>query len=73
MENETHGGNFPWPPPELLKGEEVYKVESILKHRQRGRGYQYLIKWKGYLINDATWEAKTAFSDDGNMLVAYKD
>ena len=73
IENKIHGANFPWPPPELFEGEEVYEVESILKHRQRGRGYQYLIKWKGYLINDAMWEAKTAFSDDGNMLVAYKD
>ena len=73
IKNEIHGANFPWPPPELLEGEEVYEVESILKHRWRGRGYQYLIKWKGYPINNATWEAKTAFSDDGNMLVTYKN
>ena len=32
IENETHGANFPQPPPELLEGEEVYKVESITKH-----------------------------------------
>ena len=73
IKNEIHGANFPRPPPELLEGEEVYEVELILKHRQRGRGYQYPIKWKKYLINDAMWEAKTAFSDDGNMLVTYKD
>ena len=34
IENETHGANFPQPPPELLEGEEVYKVESIIRHRQ---------------------------------------
>ena len=38
IENKTHGANFPRPPPELLKGEEVYEVESIIKHRRRGRG-----------------------------------
>ena len=38
IENEIHGANFPWPPPELLEGEEVYEVESIIKHRRRGRG-----------------------------------
>src|ERR1700678_4103413 len=45
-ENEVHGGNFPRPLPELLEGEEVYEVESIIKHRRRGRGYQYYINGK---------------------------
>ena len=40
IENEIHGNNYPRPPPELLEGEEVYEVETILKHRRRGRGYQ---------------------------------
>ena len=73
IKNETHGANFPQPPPELLEGEEVYEVESIIRHRRQGHGYQYLLKWKGYLITDATWESESAFSDDGDMLTAYKD
>ena len=73
IENKTHGANFPQSPPELLGGEEVYKVESIIRHQWRGQGYQYLVKWKGYLITDATWENKSAFSNDGDMLSAYKD
>ena len=73
VENETHSANFPQPPPELLEGEEVYEVESIIKHRRRGWGYQYLLKWKGYLLTDAMWESESAFSNDGNMLAAYKD
>jgi hypothetical protein len=72
LENEIYGNNYPRPPPELLEGEEVYKVENILKHRRRGRGYQYYIKWEGYPISEATWEAESAFSDDGNMLEQYK-
>ena len=71
-ENKVHGGNFPRPLPELLEGEEVYEVESIIKHRRRGRGYQYYTKWKGYPITEATWENKSAFSDDRNMLQQYK-
>ena len=73
IENETHGANFPRPPPELLGGEEVYEVESIIKHRRQGQEYQYLLKWKGYPITDATWESESAFSDDSNMLATYKD
>ena len=72
IENETHGGNFPRPIPELIEGEEVYEVDSIIKHRRRVRGYQYYIKWKGYPITKATWENETAFSDDGDMLEQYK-
>ena len=72
IKNETHGGNFPRPIPELIEGEEVYEVDSIIKHRRRGRGYQYYIKWKGYPITEATWENETAFSDDGDMLEQYK-
>ena len=37
-ENETYGQNFPEPPPELVEGEEVYEIETILNHRKRGRG-----------------------------------
>ena len=72
IENGTHGANFSRPPPDLTEGEEVYKVEIIIKHCQRGKGYQYLLKWKGYPINQATWENEMAFSEDGNMLEAYK-
>ena len=73
IKNEIYGNNYPRPLPELLEGEEVYEVETILKHRRRGRGYQYYVKWKGYPITEATWESETAFSDDGNMLQNYKD
>ena len=38
-ENSVHGENFAEPPPELVEGEEVYEVETILNHRKRGWGY----------------------------------
>jgi len=71
-ETETYGDNFTNPPPELVEGEEVYEVETILNHRKRGRGYQYYIKWKGYPISDASWEPEQVFSDDGDTLTRYK-
>jgi Integrase zinc binding domain/Chromo (CHRromatin Organisation MOdifier) domain len=72
IETEVHGENFSRPIPDILNGEEVYNVETILKHRKRGWSYQYLIKWEGYPISEASWEPETAFSDDGNLLSTYK-
>ena len=31
-ETKVYGANYPRPPPEIEGGEEVYEVESILKH-----------------------------------------
>jgi hypothetical protein len=39
IDNKVYGNNYPRPLPELLEGEEVYEVETILRHRRRGRGY----------------------------------
>jgi hypothetical protein len=61
------------PLPKLLEDEEVYEVETILKHQRRGRGYQYYVKWKGYPITKATWEHASAFSTNGDMLKEYQD
>ena len=35
-ETDVYGANFPRPPPNVIKGEEVYEVERILKHQKRG-------------------------------------
>ena len=72
QENKVYGENFATPFPDIIDGEEVYQVETILKHRRRGRGYQYLIKWEGYPITEASWEPESAFSDDGDLLDKYK-
>jgi hypothetical protein len=46
------------PPPDLVQGEAEYEVEAVINHRHQGRNraLQYLLKWKGYLDADNTWE-----------------
>ena len=58
QETAAHGPNFSQPPPDLINGEEEYKVECIVNHQRHGqsRQLQYLIKWKGYPKSDNTWE-----------------
>ena len=55
-----------------MEGEEVYVDKQILKHRGRGRGYQYYILSKGYPITEALWELELVFSTNGNTLALYK-
>jgi hypothetical protein len=44
------------PAPQIIRGEEEYKVEEIINHRKCGQGYQYLVKWKNYPLNEHMWE-----------------
>ena len=37
QENKTYGKNFSLPPLEIIGREEVYQVETILRHRKRGQ------------------------------------
>ena len=44
------------PDPIEVEGHDEYEVEHVLDSRIN-RGYiQYLVKWKGYDVSDATWE-----------------
>ena len=54
-------------PVPAVEGEE-YHVESILKHRKRGRGFQFLTLWKGYPTHDAEWlPTKNFIGWDGSI------
>jgi hypothetical protein len=55
-ETDAHGSNFTRPPPDLVDGNEEYKVEDVIGHRRYWDRLQYLVKWKGYPSADNTWE-----------------
>ena len=71
--NEVYGENYIRPPPDIEDREEVYEVEQILKHRKRGRGYEYLVKWAGYPITETSWEPKLSFTGATEILQEYQE
>lgn len=38
-----------------VDGEDEWFVEKILDRRKRGRGWQYLVRWRGYGPGDDSW------------------
>ena len=42
-------------PVMLPNGQEEHIIERILDERRRGRGWQYLMRWKGYGLGDDEW------------------
>jgi hypothetical protein len=65
--------NFFWPPPDLIRGEEEYEVESIHSHCYFGQNkkLQYLIQWKGYPKSNNTWEPADSIHTP-DLVKAYK-
>ena len=53
-------------------GEEEFEVDSIINRRRRGRGWQYLVRWKGYGPGADTWLPGAAV-DDLKALDEYLD
>ena len=72
-ENKIYGENYPQPLPDVKNGEEVYKVEQVLKHRRRGQGYEYLVRWAGYPITKTSWEPKSSFTGAAEILQEYQE
>ena len=45
------------------EGVEEYEVEEIIDHQRRGRGYRFLVRWKGYGPGDDSWLSGTQCRD----------
>jgi hypothetical protein len=61
------------PPPECTDpaGDEVYEVERVLAQRGSSRRPEYLIKWKGYPNEDASWVSGSAL-DCSDLLAEFR-
>lgn len=71
QETVAHGPNFKELPPDLVEGEEEYKVEEIRDKRKQGRGHQYLVHWKGYPNSSDEWVTRTNLTNAKELVEAY--
>ena len=46
------------PKPVIIKGEEEFKVEKILNKRTIRGKEKFLVRWKGYMMEENTWESR---------------
>jgi hypothetical protein len=49
-----------------IKTDDVYKIETILKKRKKGRKVQYLVKWLGYPESFNSWIFKQDLQKRGS-------
>ena len=71
-ENTVHGPNFPKPPPDLITGEEEYKIDRILRHYGISQNRSFLIRWKGYSAEEDSWIPEANLSHATKALQEYK-
>jgi len=58
------------PPPVEIQGEMEYEVEKILSKRKRYGKVEYLVRWRGYMAEEDTWEKE---GNLGNTREAVED
>ena len=71
-ETPEHGPNFSNPPPDLIRGEEKYKIDKILSHCGIWGWSQYLVSWKGYSAAGNMWEPEENLQHTQTLLKTYK-
>jgi hypothetical protein len=62
------------PPPDVIEadGTTLWEVESVLASRGRGARLQYLVRWKGYPLWEASWESYKALRSAPDAVAAFE-
>ena len=60
--------------PIIIDGEPEFLIERILNKRTHRRRVQYLVKWSGYPLSEASWEPRASLADSApSMLQEFED
>ena len=61
------------PPPDLIDGEEEYKIKKIIRHHGPPSSRSFLIRWKGYSAEEDSWVPEQDLKHAKSALVDYKN
>ena len=63
-----------WPPTRDIAGNPMdrYEVDYIMDQRRSGDEFQYLVKWRGYPEDQATWEPASHLDGCPALLRAWR-
>jgi hypothetical protein len=56
------------PPTVIIDNQEEYEVEEVLNVKTVKKRRHFLIKWKGYLLHEATWELESNLTHCKDLL-----
>jgi len=62
----------PPPPPDIIEGEEEFEVERILDYAVINKKPKWLVLWKGYPLESATWEPKSSLTNAKDALADFE-
>jgi hypothetical protein len=63
----THAGIAPPLEPVIIEGEPEYIIEDIMKDQTYQKRKEYLIQWKGWPIEEVTWEPEELVKDTATL------
>ncbi|QRW22893.1 Retrotransposable element Tf2 protein [Rhizoctonia solani] len=61
------------PQPVTIDGEEEYEVEGITDAEEREGKWFFRVKWKGYGLEENTWEPQENLKNAGKILKKYEE
>jgi len=71
-ENTQYGKFMEKPPPDIVEGKKEWEVEDIIEERRKDGHKEYLVHWRGYPIEERTWETEDNLQNAQQILQAFK-
>ena len=54
--------------PADSNGDAAWEVERITAQRRSGRRRQFLVRWKGYSVEESTWQSRADLANTPDLL-----
>ena len=71
--DQVEGQRKEWPFPVVIKGKEKYEVEKILNKRKFREKNRYLVWWKGYTVEEDTWELRENLENTRDLVEKFEE